>query len=144
MWRKSSLQHFDLGAVTSSLLKTLPLPLPSIQPTWPSLSLSVRGSERYISTCLSWGKNILEYGKTVAFSFKSGILPLENLPWHECLCIWQMIWSKKKHWFFLDQSVTVEANCYTLGFAVIRWNIFHIIALTALINQHLALNPFIL
>ncbi len=26
--------------------------------------------ERYISTRLSWGKNILEYGKTVAFSFK--------------------------------------------------------------------------
>ncbi len=43
MWRKSTSQHFDLGAVISSLLKTLPLPLPSIQPTWPALSLSVRG-----------------------------------------------------------------------------------------------------
>ncbi len=42
MWRKSTSQHFDLGAVISSLLKTLPLPLPSIQPTWPALSLSVR------------------------------------------------------------------------------------------------------
>ncbi len=31
-----TLQHFDLGAVISSLLKTLPLP--SIQPTWPALS----------------------------------------------------------------------------------------------------------
>ncbi len=28
MWRKSTLQHFDLGAIISSLLKTLPLPLP--------------------------------------------------------------------------------------------------------------------
>ncbi len=44
MWRKSTLQHFDLGAVISSLLKTLPLPLPSIQPTCsccPSLSPSL-------------------------------------------------------------------------------------------------------
>ncbi len=43
MWRKSTLQHFDLGAVISSLLKTISLPLPSIQPTWPALSLSGRG-----------------------------------------------------------------------------------------------------
>ncbi len=28
VWRKSTSQHFDLGAVISSLLKTLPLPLP--------------------------------------------------------------------------------------------------------------------
>ncbi len=28
MWRKSTLQHFDLGAVISSLLKTPPLALP--------------------------------------------------------------------------------------------------------------------
>ncbi len=41
--RKSTLQLFDLGAVISSLLKTLPLP--SIQPTWPALSLSGRARE---------------------------------------------------------------------------------------------------
>ncbi len=28
VWRKSTSQHFDLGAVISSLLKTLPLALP--------------------------------------------------------------------------------------------------------------------
>ncbi len=28
VWRKSTLQHFDLGAVISSLLKTPPLPPP--------------------------------------------------------------------------------------------------------------------
>ncbi len=42
VWRKSTSEHFDLGAVISSLLKTLPLP--SIQPTWPALS--VRGRAR--------------------------------------------------------------------------------------------------
>ncbi len=32
MWRKSTLQHFDLGAVISSLLKTAPPPSPSPSP----------------------------------------------------------------------------------------------------------------
>ncbi len=65
MWRKSTLQHFDLGAVISSL--PLPLPLPSIQPTWPALSLSGRARGGVFRS-----DDIKKYGKTVAFSFKLG------------------------------------------------------------------------
>ncbi len=54
MWRKSTLQHFDLGAVISSLLKTLPLPLPSIQPTCPALSLSGRGFHKFPHSVMIW------------------------------------------------------------------------------------------
>ncbi len=44
--------------------------------------------ERYISTRLSWGKNILEYGKTVAFSFKIKTWLKITLPIH-LWCSWQ-------------------------------------------------------
>ncbi len=48
------MQHFDLGAVISSLLKTLPLPLPSIQPTCPALSLSGRGFHKFPHSVMIW------------------------------------------------------------------------------------------
>ncbi len=52
VWRKSTSQHFDLSAVISSLLKTLPphLPLTSVQPTnvtcTPALSIVGEGEGR--------------------------------------------------------------------------------------------------
>ncbi len=49
MWRKSTLQHFDLGAVISSLLKTPPLPLPSIQPV--SCEDKVHRTRLHFSCC---------------------------------------------------------------------------------------------
>ncbi len=51
--------------------------------------------ERYISTRLNWGKNILEYGKTVAFSFNFfPKKPQTNKPKTHCLLtpnFW-MVW----------------------------------------------------
>ncbi len=83
VWRKSTSQHFDLGAVISSLLKTPPLPHPltSVNTTnvtcAPVLSV-VRESEgewsaleRYVSTSKLREEHIGIW-KNGAFSFKGG------------------------------------------------------------------------
>ncbi len=41
--RRSNSNELTVRLCERSIIETLPLPLPSIQPTWPALSLSVRG-----------------------------------------------------------------------------------------------------